>query len=321
MTRLAERLAGAPISWGVCEVPGWGHRMAPRRVLAEMRELGLRATELGPPDYLPTDPTRLRRLLERSGLRLAAGFLATVLHDPARWARTAGAIASQATTLAEAGADVLVLAAALPQDGYDRRQPLDDAGWGELAATLARAEDVAAANGLELVLHPHVGTAVETADEVARLLETTRVGLCLDTGHLLLGGADPAQVTTAAGSRVRHVHLKDVDGEIAARVREGRLSYAEAVRRGLYRPLGEGAAGIRTVLALLREAGYQGWYVLEQDTALQGPPEPGAGPAASVLQSLEFLWRECLEEEDGQREELEAERSGGDRGPRPPRRL
>jgi inosose dehydratase len=317
-----DRLAGAPISWGVCEVPGWGHEIAPERVLAEMRELGLRATELGPPGYLPAEPSRLRALLDEAELRLAAGFLAVVLHEPERRAAATEEIARQAITLAAAGADLLILAAALPGEGYDGRTRLSDTGWAELAGALASAEEVAAAHGLELAFHPHVGTAVERVEEVTTLLERTDAAICLDTGHLMLGGADPGQVAALAGSRVRLVHLKDVDGTLAARFQAGELSYTDAVRSGLYLPLGRGAAGITAVLRHLEDVAYQGWYVLEQDVALSGEPEAGEGPIAAVRQSLEFLRgrerrgreRRGKEEEDGH-EELAPGRRGSDRDP------
>src|SRR5438876_193100 len=89
-----------------------------------------------------------------------------------------------------------------------------------------------------------------------------------------LGGADPLKVARDAGARVRHVHLKDVDGPLAARVRAGSLSYNDAVRAGLFRPLGEGAARIEDVLGELRKVGYAGWYVLEQDVMLDREPAP-----------------------------------------------
>ena len=87
---IAGQVAAAPISWGVCEVPGWGHQMWVDRVLAEMRTLGLRATELGPDGFLPA--TRARDLLREHGLSVVAGFVPAVLHDPSRLDRELHAI-------------------------------------------------------------------------------------------------------------------------------------------------------------------------------------------------------------------------------------
>src|ERR671937_3178109 len=82
---LLDRVAAGPISWGVCEVPGWGLQLEPERVVAEMRELGITAAEAGPDGWLGTDPSTVRRLLETNGLRLVGGVLAVVLHDPGHY--------------------------------------------------------------------------------------------------------------------------------------------------------------------------------------------------------------------------------------------
>lgn len=283
------KVAGAPISWGVSELPSWGHRMAPDRVLEEMRSVGLEATELGPPGYLPDDPGECRELLERHGLRLVAGFLACVLHDPQ--AGALGDIERQAGMLQSVGAELLVLAAALPGDTYDSHGELSSEAWRTMRGTIAAAEDTAARHGLRLAFHPHAGTAVESREAVERLLSTTGVDLCLDTGHLYLGGSDPVRLAAEAGPRISHVHLKDVAMECAARVRSGELSYAEGVRGGLYVPLGQGGIDIQAVVSRLREAAYQGWFVLEQDTALTAEPEPASGPIGAARQSVDYFRR------------------------------
>jgi len=287
-----DRRAGAPISWGVCEVPGWGAVLPVGDVLADMRELGLHATELGPPDYLPADPDQLRALLDKHELRLVGGFAALVLHEPAQRGQTLAEAEHTARLLAAAGAEVLVVAAATGQDGYDSRPVLYDAGWAQLVTTIAEVAEVAARQGIRTTLHPHVGTMVETAPEVERLLATSDVPLCLDTGHLLIGGADPLGLARAHADRIGHVHLKDVDAHLADRVRRGELTYLAAVRSGLYRPLGDGDVPIGDIVSTLEFAGYLGWYVLEQDTALETGDEPErARPRRDTARSLDFLAR------------------------------
>lgn len=283
------RLAGAPISWGVNELPGWGYRMPAERVLGEMRDLGLDATELGPPGYLPEDPDELRDLLARTGLRLVAGFLAVVMHERNQQARALADVEREATILALSGAEVIVLAAALPGGTYERRERLSREAFKMMAETLAAAEDLAGIHGLRLAFHPHAGTAVQLDEEVNAFLQTTDTGICLDTGHLFLGGCDPARLAREAGARVTHVHLKDVDAQLATRFRVGELSYAQAIRSGLYRPLGEGDLDIPAVIHCLQEADYEGWYVLEQDMALTAEPQPGTGPVAAARQSLDYI--------------------------------
>ncbi len=282
------RLAGAPISWGVCEVPGWGYQLDPERVLTEMRRVGLTATELGPDGYLGRDPGELRERLESHDLTLVCGFVPALLHDGDSRAGLDD-VRRAARLLAAAGADLLVVAAASGEAGYDRRTRLEGRQWDELAEGLHEVRDIAASHGLAAALHPHVGTAIEDADDVRRVLDASAIDLCLDTGHLTVAGADPVVLADDAGDRVRHVHLKDVDGRLAAAVRRGERPYAAAVGSGLYRPLGEGDARVADLVRLLEGAGYAGWYVLEQDAVLTGEPAPGAGPIADVGTSVGFL--------------------------------
>lgn len=284
------RIAAAPISWGVCEVPGWGRVLEPATVLGEMAELGITATELGPPGYLPTAPAELRALLDEHGLGLVGGFLAIAMHDKVSQRSTVDNAVAQAELLAAAGADVLVLAAATGLDGYDERPPLRPADWHTLVETAGLIRDRAVRSGLKTVLHPHVGTQVETYAEVRRFLADSDLPLCVDTGHLLIGGTDPVELVRQHPHRVGHVHLKDVRADLAEQVRDGRIGYTYAVANGVYVPLGDGDVDLVELLKLLRDNDYHGWYVLEQDTAL---PEDETGadqlPRHATARSLAFL--------------------------------
>ena len=279
-----ERLAAAPISWGVCEVPGWGHQLAPERVFGEMASLGVRATELGPIGYLPFDPAAIREQLDRHGLRLVCGFVPLVLHEPELDSAEAERIAA---VLAAAGAEIFN-AAVVADAGWSPPVSLDDEGFKRVARHLAEVERRVAQHGLTLALHPHVGTQVETAADVERMLALSDVGWCLDTGHLLIGGVDPADFARRHGERVVHVHLKDVDDAVAEALRSGELSLVQAVQAGLFRPLGAGDVRIDEVLDGL--GGYERWLVLEQDTALTGEEPPvGSGPVVDVRTSIDYL--------------------------------
>jgi inosose dehydratase len=284
----ARRLAGAPISWGVCEVPGWGLQLPPDRVLSEMASLGLTATELGPLGYLPQDSAALRALLDAHGLSLVGGFVPLVLHEP-DFDEARSIAAGAAQMLAAAGADVFVCA--LVQDAdWSPPAPLDDDRSAALADRIPIIEDLVAEHGLTFALHPHAGTLVESAADVERLLTATDVGWCLDTGHLMIGGCDPVAFVSDHGDRVVHVHLKDVDAGVAARYGAGELTLMGATQAGLFRPLGRGDARIAEVLAQLDAHGYEQWLVLEQDAALTGEEPPvGSGPVLDVEASIEFL--------------------------------
>src|SRR5690606_9291989 len=137
VSRARIRIAGAPITWGVCEVPGWGHQMAPKRVLAEMAELGITATEAGPDGFLPDDPAELAHRLQEHGLKLVGAFIPVVLHDAARWPGEREEAARRIRLIAAAGGEVAVLAAATGTEGYERSADLDDEQWAHLAKAVA----------------------------------------------------------------------------------------------------------------------------------------------------------------------------------------
>ena len=129
---------------------------------------------------------------------------------------------------------------------------------------------------------------IENTAEVQRVLDGSSIALCLDTGHLLIGGTDPAELTRQAPDRVAHVHFKDVDASKAKHVQDGRWTYTEGVTRGMYRPLGTGDVDVAAIVEHLTKRGYDGWYTLEQDTILEDEPT-GEGPVTDVRTSADNL--------------------------------
>ncbi len=129
---------------------------------------------------------------------------------------------------------------------------------------------------------------VETRADVDRVLAGSAIPLCLDTGHLLIGGTDPHALARSVPHRVAHVHLKDVDAGLAARVQAGELTYTEAVAKRMYTPLGAGDVDIVGIVSVLRDNGFDGWFVLEQDTILDAEPAD-EGPLRDVLNSVKYL--------------------------------
>jgi len=280
------RIAGAPISWGVSEVPGWGHQLPSDRVLVEMAALGIVATEFGPDGFLPDEPQDAAAYLLEHGLGAVGGFLPVVLHESGT--DPLDVVDGFVTRCLATGADVVVLAAQAGSDGYDARPPLDDLGWKTLLDNLDRVSTHCRDRGVLAALHPHVGTMVETGAEVERVLAGSGIGLCVDTGHLLVGGTDPVLLTREHADRVVHVHLKDVDPALAERVRTGTLTFAAAVRAGLFVPLGTGTVDVAAMIATLRGQAYSGWYVLEQDVMLDGP-DAAKRVVADMRTSLDHL--------------------------------
>jgi inosose dehydratase len=286
---MLDRIAAAPISWGICEVPGWGLQMSPQRILGEMAELGITATELGALGWLPSDVGELRAVLDEFGLTVLGGFVPLVLHHGMDHPGAAQAAVEAATTLANAGGRYFVAAPISSMEAWERPE-LSAAEWAQLFAGLAQTDKIAADHGLVQVVHPHVNTLIETDGEVARFLANCSSQFTLDTGHLYIGGADPVAVATAHHDRVGLVHIKDVDAAIARRFRAGEFDWMGAIQHGLFPSAGSGDAPIADTVRALEKLGYSGWYVLEQDVALtEGEPPVGEGPVHGVRKSIEYL--------------------------------
>lgn len=306
MIDIGITVATAPISWGACEIPGWGELLPCERVLDEMAAAGYAATELGPPGFLPRDPRALRAALEPRGLALAGAFHPVPLHDPDRRREATSAALATARLLAELGAltapspsrPVLVLAAdgdarraamagRVPTDGSGS---LDEDGWDYACTLIDRIARNAAELGVRTAFHPHAASHVEAPHEIERLLAGTDpilTGLCLDTGHIGYGGGDPAALARAHAARIRHVHLKDLRRDVHASAIERGISFRDAVGEGVFAPLGDGDLDLGGALAALRDSGYDGWLVVEQDIRLG--ITPGAEPLEDAGRSREFV--------------------------------
>jgi inosose dehydratase len=281
------KVAGAPISWGVCEVPGWGYQLPAERVMAEMERVGLAATEFGPDGFLPEDPEARKTFLTTFHLQAVGGFVPVLLSDPAH--DPLPEVDAFIDICLATGAGVVVLAAATGVDGYDDRSVLDELQWKTLLTNLDRLADHAAARGVTAVIHPHIGTLVESAEDVQRVVDGSHIGFCIDTGHLAAAGADPVAITIANLDRVKHVHLKDVDAEIAAKVISKEIAFSDAVAAGMWRVLGTGDVDITAMVEALQASGYDGWYVLEQDVMFKDGEPEGEGPIADVRACLEYV--------------------------------
>lgn len=284
-----DRVATAPISWGVCEVPGWGHQLSPDRVLGEMSRLGFTKTELGSTGWLPEDSAELRTVLARHDMSLLAAFIPLVLHDPDQADRTRAEAVAAAQLLADNGARYFNTAPVTSTDWQPRR-PLTDEEWAHLFEMVDEIGRICVEHHLLQVIHEHVGCVIETADEVQALLDNTEAALVVDTGHLAIGGYDPVELVRRHADRVGLVHLKDTDLAVAARLNDHELTLMKAVQEGLFTPLGQGDLDVAGVITSLEAGGYDGWYVIEQDCAITGDlPAEGEGPIRDVETSLEFL--------------------------------
>ncbi len=282
------KIAGAPISWGVCEVENWGHQMEPDRVFAEMASLGLTGTEFGPLGFLPVEPEQRAAVLAKLGMEATGGFFPVVLHDPD--VDPMPQVEAELDAYEAAGAKVLVIAAEQTGGNYNSKRPeLSDEAWALLLNNLKRIDEYAASRGVTATVHPHVGTMIETQEDIERILAGTNVGITFDTGHMFIGGTDPVKFSEEHADRVKHVHLKDVKLDLARKVQAGELSYYQACVQHMYTAVGSGDVDIRAIMTNLVRAGYDGWFCLEQDNIITEEPAPGEGPYEDARKSVEFI--------------------------------
>lgn len=295
MSDMLSRVAGAPISWGADASPGWGFMMDPARVMSEMREVGLRATELGPDGFLPRDPHELKDFVAGYDMTMVGGFVPAILYQDEDIEAQLKYVGRASDQLAAAGASTVVLGPRSHFDGYDTEIDMTDEQWSIFLRNVRKFQDTTEARGLRTALHPHWGMAISRRNQVDRLLNSCDVGMCVDTGHLFLSGVDPLDVVKDAGDRVLHVHVKDLTADMAEKVRSGRVPFRQATIEGMFVPAGSGDVDIAGVIKHLEGRGYQGWYVLEQDCSLTGDPELGSGPIEDARASVDFLKKVAAE--------------------------
>lgn len=269
------------------EVAGWGHQLDAERVLSEVAAVGDGAVTAGPPGFLPDRSDQARPLLKRHRLRMVAGQVHAILHHHDIRGPELAHIDGHARWLAALGADTLILSA-IPHRSVEieRGVVLSNAEWAHLLHLIGSVQHVCARHRLQLAVQPRFGSIIQGPSDIERLLVGSEAGLCLDVGHLIMAGADPLEVLELAGGRIRHVHLNDIDRDLAAQVRDHGHDYGEAVGQYLYRPLGEGDAGVGRIVEALRGHGYKGWYTLEQETRLDSADDR---PLGRISRSLEYL--------------------------------
>ena len=268
-----------PIGWTNDCMHWLGDFIPVETCLAEARAAGFSGIELG--RKMPKQGGELRALLDRHGLRLVGGWYSGKLlqRDP----KAEIAALKEHLALHQAcGAEIMVFAETsgdIVNDVGGRRSTrpqIDGAGtWKTFGARTSEVADYLADQGVRMAFHHHMGTVVESAEDVRRLMENTRssVGLLLDTGHLTYGGGDPVAAIGAFGARINHVHCKDIRGYALEACRRRDASFSEAILSGIFTAPGDGIIDYPAVFKALKEANYRGWVVqeAEQDPRVANP--------------------------------------------------
>ena len=268
------------------------------RVLDEIQQAGYKGTELGPYGFLPTDPIVLRGELERRALTLCSAFVAMPLGEAASREEGLAHVTRTASLIREVGCQLLILADEISPSRCGtagRLKESNQLSWTELEWQNAERaiRDVLSCTrrlGLRVAFHNHVGTHIETPQEVERLVaifQPPELGLCLDTGHYVFGGGDPTELLERHAHRILCVHFKDVNTARLEEARRQRLDFYAAIRYGVFAPLGRGGIDFAAVLELLAQNKFDGWIVVEQDVLARG--SDADSPLANARVGREFL--------------------------------
>jgi inosose dehydratase len=295
---MAIQVASAPVNWGIMESVEVPPEYPYSRVLDEIATAGYSGTELGPYGYLPARLKQLEEELKTRDLRLCSAFVAMHLGDPSRHEAGFQQVARTSELISQLGAKVLILSDEITWERSTvagRREEANrlswsDSEWQAAQAAIARILAICGSHGLAVSFHHHVGTHVETPEEITRLLQIIadpELGLCLDTGHCVYGGGDPVAVLEKYAARVTCVHLKDVNPVRLGEARARKLDFYNAVRHGIFAPLGQGVVNFARIFEILNARDFHGWVVVEQDVLAGG--EGARDPLANAIAGRNFL--------------------------------
>lgn len=277
---MSIQLAVAPIAWSNSDLPELGRETSLETCLRESCEAGFTGTETGV--KYPLDAEILGPLLETHGLQLASGWFSGTLRECSAEQEFEN-LRQMLTTFKALNAPVVIYAETSGSVQSQQNIPVSqkpvmpDAEFPEYGRKLTEVADRMADFGVRMSYHHHMGTVIETEREIDLLMENTgtSVGLLIDTGHLGFADADTEAVTRRYGSRINHVHCKDIRQEIFKQVREKDLSFLDAVLEGVFTVPGDGFIDFENFAKVLAEIDYSGWVVVEaeQDPEKANPLE------------------------------------------------
>lgn len=281
MTPSGISIANAPVSYGAFEMTVGIDPNVPTAldVLDEVAAAGYAGIDLGPVGFLGRGD-QLRERLASRGLGLAGAYIELPYADPDALQRAMPALDELLDTFDEAGAnrDTPPPRPTLADAGSDTRRQLpgratddlslglDEAGWRRFGEGLAMVVGRCRDRDYEPTFHHETGTYVEAPWEIERVLEVSDIGLCVDTGHLLLAGGDPVAAIGAWAARINHAHLKDARRSVMAGIVADGAPASAICDREAFPGLGEGDLDVPGVIDVLGRIGYSGWLLVEQDT-------------------------------------------------------
>jgi len=285
------KLGIAPIAWTNDDMPELGAENTFEQCISEMALAGFEGSEVG--NKYPKDPNILKKALELRNIKIAsAWFSAFLTTRPLE--ETVNAFIKHRDFLYEMGAKVIVVSeqghsiqGKMDMPIFDAKPIFTDEEWETLSKGLNYLGKLALEKGMKVVYHHHMGTGIQTEEEIDRLMEMTdpeAVYLLFDTGHLTFSGEDPEKVLRKYINRIKHVHLKDVRKDVLEKVKKEKLSFLKAVKEGVFTVPGDGMIDFEPIFKILDENNYEGWLIVEAE---QDPAK--ANPFEYALKARKFI--------------------------------
>ena len=265
------RIGIAPINWNNDDLPELGSGYSLERILSEMNQAGYEGTELG--NKFPNEVSALSELLNTFNLKLASSWHSTyfVLNEQEYELKN---VEEKVSFLKEANAEVINIAecsASVHSDinkSLASKPVLSDSDWELLIGSLNKAGEICNDYGIRLAYHHHMGTCIQTAEEIKRLLKFTDpnyVNLCVDTGHLYYAGIDPVKFIENNLERIVHVHFKDVRKKEFNKYDSSSDSFLNTVLSGIFTVPGDGCIDFSSIVKILQQNHYNGWIIVEAE--------------------------------------------------------
>lgn len=276
------KLAIAPIAWTNDDMPDLGSENTFEQCVSEMALAGFTGTEVG--NKYPKDTAVLKKALELRGLNVASAWFSAFLTTKP-FEETKTEFIKHRDFLHAMGAKVIVVSeqghsvqGQIDTPVFDKKPVFTDEEWKNLADGLNKLGEIAKEKDMKIVYHHHMGTGVQTEEEVDKLMsmtDETLVYLLYDSGHLKFSGEDTISVLKKYINRIKHVHLKDTRPEVVEKVKNEKWSFLKAVREGAFTVPGDGCIDFEPIFKILDENNYEGWFVVEaeQDPAKANPLE------------------------------------------------
>jgi inosose dehydratase len=282
MNKKNIQLGIAPIAWSNDDLHELGANISFEQCISEMAEAGYDGSEVG--HKYPRDPEILKKALAKYNLRIASQWFSSFFTtQPKEY--TIPKFVEHMEFLKAMGCQVIVVAECggaihgdLSKPVFDAKPVLDSEGWKRLADGLNELGRIANQNGMKVVYHHHMGTVVQTREEIDMLMQKTDpnlVYLLADTGHLYFAGGDPVKLFEDYMPRIKHIHLKDIRKPVLEKLKVQKWSFLKGVLEGVFTVPGDGAIDYRPIAKIIEKSNYEGWFIVEaeQDPAKANPLE------------------------------------------------